>query len=206
MIQTVGVIGLGSIGLRHRRNLKSLLGKVTVVGMSASARQVDGEIPFCDRLAKSLDEISDLDPGLVIVASPAPLHAEHAVHFLKRRVPVIVEKPVAASVEEAEKILDAVNESGTAAAVGYCLRHSPGMQAVSSAIASGTLGEIYNVDVSVGQFLPTWRPGKDYRHTVSASRALGGGVLNELSHEFDYLFALFGDLEVEYSSRVSELK
>ena len=47
----------------------------------------------------------------------------------------------------------------------------------------------------IGQWLPSWRPGTDYRQTVSAQRALGGGVLLELSHEIDYLRWLFGDAE-----------
>ncbi len=43
-----------------------------------------------------------------------------------------------------------------------------------------------------GQYLPDWRAGSDYRQGVSARRSLGGGVLLELSHEFDYIYGLFG--------------
>ena len=52
-----------------------------------------------------------------------------------------------------------------------------------------------SVRAEVGQFLPSWRPGSDYRETVSAKAALGGGVLLELSHEIDYLRWLFGEIE-----------
>ena len=45
----------------------------------------------------------------------------------------------------------------------------------------------------MGQNLQTWRPGRDLNDTVSVSRAKGGGVLRELSHEFDYLSTLFGE-------------
>ena len=47
----------------------------------------------------------------------------------------------------------------------------------------------------IGQYLPLWRPGSDYRLGVSANRALGGGVLLELSHELDYLRWIFGDVD-----------
>jgi predicted dehydrogenase len=51
-----------------------------------------------------------------------------------------------------------------------------------------------SVRAEVGQYLPGWRPDADYRQAVSASSALGGGALLELSHEFDYLQWIFGDV------------
>ena len=55
---------------------------------------------------------------------------------------------------------------------------------------------VYSV---VGQNLQTWRPGRDLNETVSVSRAKGGGVLRELSHEFDYLSTLFGEIVDGYA-------
>ena len=52
-----------------------------------------------------------------------------------------------------------------------------------------------SVRTEVGQHLPNWRVGSDYRKTVSAQKILGGGVLLELSHEIDYLLWLFGPVE-----------
>jgi predicted dehydrogenase len=57
---------------------------------------------------------------------------------------------------------------------------------------------VVTVLAEVGQYLPDWRPGTDYRKGVSARKDLGGGVLLELSHEFDYLRWFFGDFEVAY--------
>jgi hypothetical protein len=54
------------------------------------------------------------------------------------------------------------------------------------------VGRILSLRVDVGQYLPDWRPQADYRRQVSANRALGGGVLLELSHELDYVNWLFG--------------
>jgi predicted dehydrogenase len=56
----------------------------------------------------------------------------------------------------------------------------------------------------VGQYLPSWRNNRDYKNTVSASRAKGGGVLRELSHEIDYLRWIFGDY-VWVSARIGRL-
>ena len=55
--------------------------------------------------------------------------------------------------------------------------------------------KLLSVQVYVGQYLPTWRPGTDYRDSYSASKALGGGALRDLSHELDYLNWLLGGWE-----------
>ena len=47
--------------------------------------------------------------------------------------------------------------------------------------------------------MPNWRKNIDYRHSVSASKKLGGGVLLELSHELDYLRWLFGEVKNVYA-------
>ncbi len=48
--------------------------------------------------------------------------------------------------------------------------------------------------IMAGQYLPTWRPGRDYREAYSASVDQGGGVLRDLSHELDYTLMLFGEI------------
>jgi predicted dehydrogenase len=57
------------------------------------------------------------------------------------------------------------------------------------------IGNILSVRCEVGQYLPSWRPGVDYRLGVSANKDLGGGVLLELSHELDYLQWIFGNID-----------
>ena len=63
---------------------------------------------------------------------------------------------------------------------------------------NGEIGIVRNAISEVGQYLPNWRPEKDYRETVSAQKSLGGGVLMELSHELDFLMWLFGPLSIEH--------
>jgi predicted dehydrogenase len=55
------------------------------------------------------------------------------------------------------------------------------------------LGKIYFADIFAGQNLMQWRKNSNYKHTVSAQKNLGGGVLLELSHEIDYANWIFGD-------------
>ncbi|MGM7313881.1 hypothetical protein ACOI3P_29990, partial [Acinetobacter baumannii] len=64
--------------------------------------------------------------------------------------------------------IDAENEYQTPVAVGYCLRYLPSAQKVKQILQEGILGTLYNAFIEIGQYLPDWRPTKDYRETVSA--------------------------------------
>ena len=78
---------------------------------------------------------------------------------------------------------------------GYNLRFLESLRVFRDRISSGMIGRVVSVRTETGQYLPSWRPARDYRDTVSAQAALGGGVLMELSHEIDYLRWLFGDIK-----------
>ena len=78
---------------------------------------------------------------------------------------------------------------------GYNLRFSPSLMYFNELIKKNIVGQILSVRCEVGQYLPEWRPNKDYRKTVSANFHLGGGVLLELSHEIDYLRWIFGEVD-----------
>jgi len=96
---------------------------------------------------------------------------------------ILVEKPV---FEKPYSLPSSQNEIY----VAYHLRFSPLLQFVKEKISPS---KVIYVHAYVGQYLPEWRPGRDYRTTYSASMERGGGVLRDLSHELDYIFWLFGD-------------
>jgi predicted dehydrogenase len=73
--------------------------------------------------------------------------------------------------------------------VAYNLRFHPLLLRLKQWVARH---EPVSATIHVGQHLSQWRPDRDFRETYSASRALGGGVLRDLSHELDYALWLFG--------------
>jgi predicted dehydrogenase len=91
--------------------------------------------------------------------------------------------------------------------VGYNFRFYKPMLTIEKALQQQKIGRVLSVRAEAGQYLPDWRPARDYRQTVSARRNLGGGVLLELSHEFDYLVWLLGDVETvwAHADRLSDL-
>lgn len=193
-MKKAAVIGLGNISKRHRRNLKSLFPEIEIIAVPSSGKLPKSQVSDASCVVPTVHEALSFGLDFAIVASPATFHAQHAVQLLNFGVPTLIEKPLSASNQDAASILQAQRNTTTPAALGYCLRYLPLIQELKNIIDSQKLGEIYNVFCDIGQFLPDWRPGKNYQDSVSAKKSLGGGALLELSHEIDYLFYIFGDL------------
>jgi predicted dehydrogenase len=195
----VAVIGLGNIATRHRHNLKLLFPNSELLSMSASGRIPKEGVSNSTRVVASIEELIEAQVELVIVASPAPFHAQHSIPFIEAGIPTLIEKPVTTSVEDGEAINRAIELHQTPVSIGYCLRYLPSAQKLKSFLEQGRIGTLYNAHIEVGQYLPDWRPNKSYRDSVSAQKILGGGALLELSHELDYAQWLLGPLHVEHS-------
>ena len=198
-MKEVAVIGLGNIATRHRHNLKLLFPKVELLVMSASGRIPKEDINECDGIATSIDELIKAQVELVIVASPAPFHAQHSIPFIDAGIPVLIEKPVTTSVEDAKAINKAIELHQTPVSIGYCLRYLPSAQKLKTLLEQGIIGTLYNAHIDTGQYLPDWRPNKNYRDSVSSQKKLGGGALFELSHELDYAQWLLGPLQIKHA-------
>ena len=192
------VVGMGSIAHRHVRNLRALHAEAEILVVSASGANT--------QRPDGADRIVDLATALkasaryAIVASPAPFHTSAASAFLDAGVPILIEKPLSAqSADAAAFFAKTKSRELPAVRVGYCLRFLSTAGMVRDILAGGRLGDLLNVSSFVGQHLPYWRPRTDYRESVSASAALGGGALLELSHEVDLLNWFIDGLDVSHS-------
>lgn len=142
-------------------------------------------------VVSTMADLLQTEPDLAVVASPAPLHLIHVLDLVDRVPTMLVEKPLAANLDEAREVVAAVTRAETKVVVGYHLRFSPTVLAAAFEIES-SCGEVVSFDLRIGQALESWRPGVDASSSVSARRDLGGGVLLELSHELDALGYLVG--------------
>jgi predicted dehydrogenase len=152
-----------------------------------------------DAVVNNINELISLSPDMVILASPANLHVEQAIRLVESGIPVLIEKPIGLNLEQVKALESKLTQYPVPVNVAYCLRFMPSLEAVKQALDQHKLGNILNIHVEVGQFLPDWRSDKDYTKSVSSNLTLGGGALFELSHEFDYLHFLFGNLNHQYS-------
>ncbi|ATG76497.1 Gfo/Idh/MocA family protein [Pseudoalteromonas sp. 1_2015MBL_MicDiv] len=195
----VAVIGLGNIAKRHRSNIKKMFPEAEIIAMSASGRLPSEMICNADYIVSNIQNIIDYTVEMAVIASPAPFHSLHAIPLIEAGIPVLIEKPVTTSVEDAKSIIKAKSKYQVNAGVGYCLKYLSSALFVKKIIESGQAGKVINANIEIGQYLPDWRPNTDYKKSVSAVHSLGGGVLFELSHDIDYAQWLFGKLEIKHA-------
>lgn len=192
-IKTALVVGSGSIAKRHIRNLREQFPEADVVCVSSSGRALDNDEIGASKVLPDLASAISCKPDIAIVASPAPYHLGHADGLLAAQIPVLIEKPLCASLEALQEV--DLNRHSAGIGIAYNLRFMPAALQVKKLLENGAIGNISTAFAEVGQYLPDWRPDSNYRMGVSARKALGGGALLELSHELDYLTWFFGPFD-----------
>jgi predicted dehydrogenase len=190
----IAVVGAGLIGARHveetRRNLSSQLSAIVDVSPAAAALASRLVVP----LYGSVTELLKRDkPDGVILATPNHLHAQQAMECIKARVPVLVEKPLAHSEEEAQRLCDASEDSGVPVLVGHHRRHSPILRTAVEVVHSRVMGPIVGAMGSAAFYKPD---SEGYYDGPNAWRreAGGGPILINMIHEIDCLRALVGEI------------
>jgi len=188
------IAGLGSIGRRHLAAVRAVLPACEIVVLRRPGQGLPADIRPAPLLVHDVEDALAAGIDAAVIANPAPFHGATALPLARAGVPLLVEKPLACAPEDAAPLLDACAEAAVPLQVGYCLRFEPSLRAVKAAVADGAVGRVLSLAIAVGQYLPDWRPGTDYRDGVSARAALGGGALLELSHEIDYARWLAGEV------------
>lgn len=194
MLQRVLIVGLGSIGRRHLRMLHELLPGAELAALRHRP-PVDAVNGAADHVFFDLNEAISFRPQAAIIANPAPFHVTVAHPLARAGTHLFIEKPLSSSVAGVAELLHECQDRKLVLQTGYNLRFLPSLRHFRQLLAEGAIGRVLSVRADVGQYLPSWRPKSDYRESVTARAALGGGALLELSHELDYLRWLFGPVQ-----------
>ena len=199
------MIGLGGIGQRHLRNLKTLLGADLEVIAYRTRRQsvvltdtlqvetgAEVESKYAVRVFTDLGEAIAQKPDAAFVCNPSSLHIPVALECAKANIALFLEKPLSHDETDVQQLIEIVEERQLVALVGYQLRFHPALRLFRDVVQSGRLGRVLSVSAEVGEYLPNWHRYEDYRQMYASRAALGGGVVLSQIHELDYLFWLFG--------------
>jgi predicted dehydrogenase len=193
MAARIAVAGAGLIGRRHvelvRESPDCELAAVVDPAPAAAELAAAAGVAHFRSLADCL--AAEAPHGLgVVVASPNRLHVPMALECVERGVPVLVEKPIADTVEDGLRLAAAAEAAGVPVLVGHHRRHSPLLETAQRLVANGTLGSVVAVQGSALFYKPD-----DYFDTAPWRREPGGGpILINMIHEVDDLRAVCGDV------------
>jgi predicted dehydrogenase len=184
------VIGTGSIGKRHINNLLDLGVEVYSFSYQAKSQKLDSRVTPLSHL----DVFKESDIDAVVIANRTDQHMTVALQAARAGKHLFLEKPLATSMDGVSELVTTVQRQGLVVEAGFMLRLHPNLLWIREQLAQGLLGEIWHMRAAVGQWLPDWRPGYDYRKGYGAFRALGGGVTFDLIHELDLVQWILGPI------------
>ena len=187
----VAVLGLGSIGLRHARNLLALSATVTGFDPEPERRALlaaAGGTSVASRDA-ALDDVA-----AAVIASPNACHLDDLAAGLDAGCHVMVEKPLAHTADGLERLLALAQERSLTVFVAHNLRVHPCVRAAKVALDDGVLGDVLWSRMIASSYLPHWRPAQDYRAGYTADPRTGGAMFDFI-HEFDLAAYLLGPFE-----------
>jgi predicted dehydrogenase len=158
--------------------------------------QVLNEFPNLKVYESILKACKEVKFDVAIICTPTSNHFKDFIKVSKNNIPnIYIEKPICGSTKESLIIEKTKNELNLNVVIGYDLHFDLGLLKVKELLKENITGKVCSFQVEVGQYLPDWRIKEDYREGMSAKKALGGGVMLDLIHEFDYVNWLFGPIK-----------
>jgi predicted dehydrogenase len=143
----VGLAGLGSMGRNHLRVLSGSPGirLAAVADPVATALDAASGQTGAQGFAEPLAMIAEADLDAVVIAAPTTAHVPLALAAIERGIAVLVEKPLAATVEEGLRIVDAARAAGVPVQVGHVERFNPAVIELGRLIGDGWLSSVYAI-------------------------------------------------------------
>jgi predicted dehydrogenase len=199
------VAGLGAIGQRHARNLRTLCGDgvellafrrrrlpyvVTESLERDDSRNVEAELGIT--AYEDLDEALAAGPDGVFVCTPSSQHLAIAQRAADAGCHLFIEKPLSHTLEGVERLRETVASKRLVAVVGCQWRYHPCVRWLRDLLRAGTLGRLVRAEIEYREYLPDWHPYEDYRTSYAARSELGGGVVLTQIHDYDLAWWLFG--------------
>ena len=188
---TIGVIGLGSIGERHTRNIQRMYPHASVDiltkrtswnGAAKGTTPIQNERKFFQR-----------EHDIYFITNETNKHARTILKCLAQKPRgIFVEKPLSHTMADIPRIATIAKKQRTVLIVGYNLQYFKPLRELKKLLKKGSIGTLLAMRIAVGRDIRAWRM-RDYRKTYSAQGSKGGGVVLDLIHDLNYPSWLLGE-------------
>lgn len=203
------IVGLGSIGKRHLRNILAIENtkKLEIIIYSKQTKSYlsnHKNIKIFDTLDKCLLE----KPDVGFITNETVHHIPIAIKLAKVGLDLFIEKPLSNKISNVKTFSKIVKTKKLITLVGCNLRFHRCINEIKNLIDQKVIGDIISVKVECGTYLPDWHPNENYSKSYASRDDLGGGVVLTCIHELDYLFWFFGETQEVFSmtGKYSNLK
>ena len=187
----IAIAGVGYIGLAHLGVTQNSRTCVLSAVVDPSPAAVDVASRAGVPLYKSIDELLAKDrPDGLVLATPNHLHVSQGLQCIAAGLPILLEKPIATTVSEGERLVSAVQDTGAKVLIGHHRAHSPIMAKAKEVVDSGKLGKLVAVMGSATFF----KPDHYYSDNPWRKEIGGGPILLNMIHEVHNLRMLCGDI------------
>src|SRR4028119_1731225 len=186
------IAGFGNIGRRHAAHITAHPdAELTGIADIVAAKQ--GEVPAGTPFFEDVDVMLDAcEADVLCICTPNYLHEPHTIAGLRAGLHTVVEKPLARSVGECDRMIEAAAQSGKTIFAVKQNRYNPPVRAVKDLIDSGVLGQVYFIQVCC-----FWNRGDAYYAESTWRGKLredGGLLFTQFSHFVDILYYLNGPI------------
>ena len=189
------VVGSGHIGKRHaemiRRNPEAQLIAMCDIKPKDSLGLQELEVPFFTSMEEMLSAGLDID--VICVCSPNGLHSEHTLTALSHKKNVVIEKPMALTVADCEKIISKALQVSRQIFCVMQNRYSPPSVWIKEVIEQQVIGKVFMVQLNCFWNRDNrYYTGKNWKGTSDLD---GGTLFTQFSHFIDIMYWLFGDIK-----------
>lgn len=187
----LAIVGLGLVGKRHANAIRRVEGVElsAVVDITQDAARFAADVGI--ECYQDLAALFAADrPDGVILATPTPLHADQGLACISQGCPALIEKPLAATVGEAERLAAASAKAGVPVLVGHHRRHNPIIQKAKDIVASGAIGDIRTVQATCWFY----KPDAYFEEAPWRTQKGAGPISVNLVHDVDLIRYLCGEV------------
>lgn len=177
------IIGFGSIGQRHYKNLLKLGYKYIYV-YDIDQKKIGDKINRIKKLTqKELGQFK-----VAFICNPTHLHIKTALQCGRAKCHMFIEKSLSNNLKDVNKLIRLCKKNKLITMVACNMRFNPCLGKIKSLVDRNFVGRIYAIYLEYGRYLPYQRLKADYKKTYAANKKMGGGIILDDIHDFDLLF------------------
>ena len=185
------IIGLGSIGKRHAKNLLKLRHNNLI--FCTKNNNLPKELRYIKKFTNLSDALKER-PNVAFICNETNLHCKTAIKCVESNCHLFIEKPLGNKIKEIKNLQKKIEKKKVVNMVGYMMRFHPAIKEIKRLLQKKHLGRLFYAYGEWGEYLPNWHPKENYKKSYAAKKNSGGSSIT-LSHDLDLFRWFFGPIK-----------